>query len=133
MYSMCLSMFPQPFPFLCRNNRVSRKPRRFTGGPFLVRSVRVYALHALGYAAIMPEHSKGEVPARCGLSGNLALPLHLAGNIRQAANVLVGEPCVIRYAFIPGAQRRRTSVKILAIHIAILCPGPSGACGVSPA
>jgi hypothetical protein len=46
------------------------------------------------------------------------------GNIRQAAYILVSKPSTIRYAFIFGAQRGRTSVKILTVHKSILCPQP---------
>ena len=63
-----------------------------------------------------------EVPAHCRLPGNLALPLYPFGNISQTANVLVSKPCPRRYTLILRAQRRGTSVKILAIHNSILCP-----------
>jgi hypothetical protein len=107
---------PHFFPFFFGNNRVRCKPRRFIGGPFPVRPIRVYAFHSLANPAILFEHGNGKVAAPCRPSGNLALPPYPFGDIRQAAYILVRKPRPIRYPHIFGAQRGGTAIEISAVH-----------------
>jgi hypothetical protein len=62
---------PHFFPFFFGNNRVRCKPRRFTGGPFPVRPIRVYAFHSLANPAILFE--RGVIPGQAA-QGLLPVP-----------------------------------------------------------
>jgi hypothetical protein len=98
------------------------KPFLFSFGPFLVRAVGINAFDPLSNTALMLKHTPGKVSRLCPLSfmGYTPLPGHPFRRIIEAAYILVREPCPIRYALDFGAQRSRTSVKILAIHTPIL-------------